>query len=152
MKVTSVKHIAIAVKDVEQAVRLYQRLLGAGDPRRKEMSLARTREAHLNVGGVEFQLIEPMPGEHRYSDFMEAHNGEGVHHICYTVDNIDEALREVTAAGATLSPCKSHKVVGSHKHFEGWVAFLQDTAAGLEIEFMQVYGPGEGPDNPIEDV
>ena len=33
------------------------------------------------------------------------------------------------------------QVVGSHPHPEGWVAFLDDEAGGIEIEFMQVYTP-----------
>jgi methylmalonyl-CoA/ethylmalonyl-CoA epimerase len=93
VEITGVKHIAVAVKSVEQTLQLYQRLLGVGEIPIKEMEKARTREAWVKVGGVEFQLIEPLPGENRYSLFMEARNGEGVHHVCYTVDDIDAALR-----------------------------------------------------------
>ncbi|HEX6669875.1 MAG TPA: VOC family protein [Gemmatimonadales bacterium] len=147
MEISGIKHIAVAVHDLEQALALYQRLLGVGQVTIKE-SQAKTREAWVVVGGVEFQLIQPLPGEGRYSEFMATHNGEGVHHVCYTVDNIDEALAEVRARGAKLTPCRSCQVAGSHKHSEGWVAFLEDRAAGLEIEFMQVYKPGEGKDAP----
>lgn len=147
MEITGIKHIAVAVQDVEQALAHYQRLLGVGSVAIKE-SRAKTREAWVMVGGVEFQLIQPLPGEGRYSEFMTAHRGEGVHHVCYTVDNIDEALAEVQARGATLTPCRSCQVTGSHKHSEGWVAFLEERAAGLEVEFMQVYKPGEGQDTP----
>jgi methylmalonyl-CoA/ethylmalonyl-CoA epimerase len=152
VEITGIKHIAIAVKDVEQALGLYQRYLGAGQVAIKDMSKAKTREAWVVVGGVEFQLIEPLPGEGRYSEFMEAHNGEGVHHVCYSVVNVDEALKEVVAKGATLKACRSCGVVGSHKHSEGWVAFLEDKAAGLEIELMQVYKPGEGPDTQKQEM
>jgi methylmalonyl-CoA/ethylmalonyl-CoA epimerase len=144
--IDGIKHIAIAVKDLDASLAIYQKLLGAGDVPIKEMSKAKTREAWVVVGGIEFQLIQPLDGEDRYSEFMGEHNGEGVHHVCYIVPDIDAALGEATANGATLKACRSCKVVGSHKHSEGWTSFLMDPAGGLEIEFMQVYKPGEGPD------
>ena len=73
---------------------------------------------------------------------------EGLHHICFAVADIDAALAEAQANGATLKECSACKVTGSHIHPEGWVAFLQDEVSGIEIEFMQVYKEGEGGDRP----
>ena len=57
------------------------------------------------------------------------------------MDDIDAALAHAEAQGASLRICQSCQVHGSHVHPEGWVAFLDDEAGGIEIEFMQVYTP-----------
>lgn len=146
MEITGIKHIAIAVKDLDASLALYQKFLGVGEIKIKELGKSMTREAWCVVGGVEFQLIQPLEGEGRYSEFMASRNNEGVHHVCYMVEDIEAALAEAVAKGATLAACRSCKIVGAHKHSEGWTSFLKDQAGGLDLEFMQVYKPGEGPD------
>lgn len=146
-KVEQIKHLAIGVKDLDKAVELYQKYMGATDVIIRDLPKAQTREAHFKLGGIEFQLCQSIPEDGRFNDFIRSRGGqEGLHHICYAVENIDEALANAVAGGATLKECRSCKVTGSHKHSEGWVAFLQNEVAGLEVEFMQVYKEGEGPD------
>ena len=72
----------------------------------------------------------------------------GFNHICFAVDDIDAALAEALANGATPKECAACKITGRHVHPEGWIAFLQDAVSGIEIEFMQVYTEGEGGDRP----
>ena len=74
----------------------------------------------------------------RFTEWIKKY-GEGLHHICYEVDNIDEALDHAQKHNAKLRICEACNVYGSHAHPEGFVAFLDDEAAGTEIEFMQVY-------------
>lgn len=146
-KVIGIKHLAFGVKDAGQALELFQRFLGAPSVTLKDLAKAQTLEAHFNLGGTEFQLCQSVPSDGRFNEFIDGRGGnEGLHHICFEVDDIDEALAEAQAKGATLKPCRACKVTGSHKHSEGWVAFLQESAAGIEIEYMQVYKAGEGPD------
>ena len=79
----------------------------------------------------------------RYDAWIKERGYEGLHHICYAVPNIDEALEEAQAKGARLKECAACKVTGSHVHPEGWVAFLEQEAGGVELELMQVYTPEE---------
>jgi len=144
--VTGIKHMAIAVKDVNAALQRYQDLLGVRDATLHRFDKARTNEAHFRVGGIEFQLCESWDADGRFARYIADHGDEGVHHICYTTDDIGQEVAAAVKNGARLKPCASCKVVGPHKHSEGWVAFLEDTLSGLETEFMPVYKPGEGPD------
>ncbi|MGH2404508.1 MAG: VOC family protein [bacterium] len=144
--ITGIKHLAIAVRDVDAALRRYQAVIGVGDVRRHSFEKARTHEAHFTLSGVEIQLCQSWDADGRFARYITDHGDEGVHHVCYTVDNIERALADATARGATLKPCAACKVTGPHKHSEGWVAFLEDKLAGMETEFMQVYKAGEGPD------
>jgi methylmalonyl-CoA/ethylmalonyl-CoA epimerase len=84
-----------------------------------------------------------MDPDGRFAVWIDQRGYEGPHHICFAVVNIDQALVEAQENGATLKECAACKVKGSHVHPEGWVAFLMDDVSGIEIEFMQLYKPGE---------
>jgi methylmalonyl-CoA/ethylmalonyl-CoA epimerase len=102
---------------------------------------SRNRVAIFWVGDVEYQLCQSMDEGGRFDTWIKERGYEGLHHICYAVPNIDEALAEAQQKGATLKECSACKVKGSHVHPEGWVAFLDQEAGGIELEMMQVYTP-----------
>jgi methylmalonyl-CoA/ethylmalonyl-CoA epimerase len=139
-----IKHMAFAVSDLDKALQRYRQFIGVGeDARVVEASKARVRVAIFNVGDVEYQLNQSMDPDGRFSKWIAERGHEGLHHICYAVDNIDQALDEAQAAGATLKECSSCKITGKHPHPEGFIAFLEQDAGGIEIELMQVYTPEE---------
>jgi methylmalonyl-CoA/ethylmalonyl-CoA epimerase len=144
--VKKIKHMAVAVEDVDAAVERYQSLMDIGEPKRGEWKEGRSREAHFFFGEVQIQLCQSTDPEGRFAQHI-ARSGEGVQHICLEVENIDEALEQAVASGAVLKPCSAHGTIGSHAHTEGWVAFLEGQAVpGFEIEYMQVYRDGERPE------
>lgn len=137
-----IKHMAFAVKDAYAALKRYQDFVGVGfDAEVKDYPKSRNRVAIFNVGGVEYQLCQSLDEGGRFDAWIKERGGEGLHHICYAVPNIDEALAEAQAKGATLKECSACKIAGSHPHPEGWVAFLEQDTGGVEIEMMQVYTP-----------
>ena len=149
MNVTQIKHMTFAVRDAEAALDGYKRLLGApADAFVKTFPKSRTKASVFDLGGVEFQISESMDPTGRFAAWIEQRGHEGLHHICFAVEDIDAALGEAQANGATLKPCAACQVTGSHVHPEGWVAFLEDELSGIEIEFMQVYKAGENGDRP----
>jgi methylmalonyl-CoA/ethylmalonyl-CoA epimerase len=140
-----IKHMAVAVRDVDQAVETYQRRLGITNPRRVEWEKGKSREAHFPLGEVEIQLCQSTDPEGRFAQHIARH-GEGVQHMCLAVDNIEEAIAEAERDGATLKACKACGITGPHPHSEGYVAFFDGQAVpGFEIELMQVYQEGERP-------
>ena len=142
--VKSIKHMAFAVRDAEAALATYAKLLGvAPDTRIRESAKSRTRVALFELGGIEYQLCESMDEDGRFADWIRARGHEGLHHVCYEVDDIDTALESAQTNGAGLRICQSCEVTGSHPHSEGYVAFLDNDAGGIEIELMQVYTPEE---------
>ncbi|MDE3003743.1 MAG: VOC family protein [Gemmatimonadota bacterium] len=140
--VKGIKHMAFGVKDAEKALEAYARFLHV--PADTEITFfpkSKNKVALFYLGGIEYQLCESTDPEGRFAKWIEERGSEGLHHICYEVDNIDKALAHAQEQGATLRICQACQVVGSHPHPEGWVAFLDDEAGGIEIEFMQVYTP-----------
>lgn len=138
----TIKHMAFAVRDVYAALKTYQDLLGVGlDAQVQDYPRSRNRVAIFNVGGIEYQLCQSLDPGGRFDAWIQERGYEGLHHICYAVPDIEKALADAQAKGATLKECSACKVKGSHPHPEGWVAFLEQQAGGIEIELMQVYTP-----------
>ncbi len=147
MEILGIKHMAIAVSNVDEALKQYQRFLGVSDEI-EPMDLIKggSREAHFDFGDVQIQLCQSYEPDHRFAQFIDSH-GEGLHHVCLSVAEYHESVEQALAAGAELKECSSCKITGIHEHSEGWICFLQgESVPGMEIEFMQVYKPDEVPE------
>ena len=134
--------MAFAVRDAAKALGAYARFLHI--PAETEIKVypkSKNRVALFCLGGIEYQLCESMEPDGRFAKWINERGAEGLHHICYEVDDIDAALAHAQAEGANLRICQACELHGAHPHPEGWGAFLDDEAGGIEIEFMQVYTP-----------
>jgi len=142
--VKSIKHMAFAVKDAKATLGAYAKFLDVpADSTIHEYAKSKNRVAIFDLGGIEYQLCESMEEGGRFDTWIKERGGEGLHHICYEVGSIDDALAHAQEQGGELRLCKSCGVFGSHPHPEGYVAFIDNDAGGIEIEFMQVYTPEE---------
>ena len=142
--VNGIKHMAFAVKDAQEALGAYSRFLHV--PAETEIvhyPKSGNKVALFYLGGIEYQLCQSTDPNGRFASWIKERGAEGLHHICYAVDDIDAALDHAKSQGAALRECKACGVTGSHEHPEGWVAFLDNDAGGIEIEFMQVYTPDQ---------
>lgn len=140
--IKSIKHMAFAVADAEAALAAYAKFLHVpADTEITHFPKSGNKVALFYLGGIEYQLCQSTEPGGRFDAWIKDRGAEGLHHICYAVDDIDEALAHAQAQGASLRECKACKKTGSHAHPEGWVAFLDNDAGGIEIEFMQVYTP-----------
>lgn len=142
-EVRSIKHMAFAVRSAQAALDTYAQFLGVDGATVQDYPGSRNRVALFVLGGVEFQLCESMDPGGRFDAWIQARGHEGLHHICYEVGDLDHALAHAQAGGAALRMCQACGVTGKHPHPEGFIAFLDNDAAGVEIEFMQVYTPAE---------
>src|SRR5579883_3528570 len=99
-----IDHVAIIVRNIEQALTFYRDTLGITPGEIRDVPSEQVRIAFLPMGGPggsEIELIEPtMPGS-SLTKFLEKH-GEGLHHICLEVDDIDAALQEMKDKGAPV--------------------------------------------------
>jgi methylmalonyl-CoA/ethylmalonyl-CoA epimerase len=140
--VRGIQHMAFAVRSAAEARVAYARFRHVpADTEIHVYAKSKNRVALFYLGGVEYQLCESMEPDGRFAKWIDERGAEGLHHICYEVDDIDSALAHAEKQGATLRICQACQVHGSHPHPEGWIAFLDDEAGGIEIEFMQVYTP-----------
>jgi methylmalonyl-CoA/ethylmalonyl-CoA epimerase len=99
-----IDHVAIIVRSIEQALAFYRDTLGIIPSEIKEVPTEQVRIAFLPMGGPggsEIELIEPTTPDSSLTKFLE-NRGEGLHHICLEVNNIDAALAEMQEKGAPV--------------------------------------------------
>jgi methylmalonyl-CoA epimerase len=99
-----IDHVAIIVHNIEQALAFYRDTLGILPSEIKEVPSEQVRIAFLPMGGPggsEIELIEPTTPDSSLAKYLEK-RGEGLHHICLEVDDIDVALEEMLEKGAPV--------------------------------------------------
>jgi methylmalonyl-CoA epimerase len=99
-----IDHVAIIVRNIEQALAFYRDTLGITPSEIKEVPTEQVRIVFLPMGGPggsEIELIEPTVAGSTLTKYLEK-RGEGLHHICLEVENIDEALQEMKDKGAPV--------------------------------------------------
>ena len=90
-----IDHIGIAVNNLEQSLAIYKRLFQAKPDHFEVIEEHSVRIAFISVGEVMLELLEPsVSGKGHLREFIEKH-GEGVHHLAYRVDKIDEIVADL---------------------------------------------------------
>jgi methylmalonyl-CoA epimerase len=101
----SIHHIAIAVRDLDTALAFYQDGLGLEMTERREVPEEGVEIAFLPTGQAhgcgEIELLQPLGAESGVARFLEK-RGEGLHHICLGVTDIEAAVERLRAAGARM--------------------------------------------------
>jgi methylmalonyl-CoA/ethylmalonyl-CoA epimerase len=125
-------HIGIAVKDLDQAMKLYREAFGIEPSLVYESSYTKARIAFFPIGEVRVELIQPVDRESVVGKFLEK-RGEGIHHISYRVKDVDGSLAELEKKGVHLIDKKSRKVRENER-----VAFLHPKSTnGVLVELIQ---------------
>jgi methylmalonyl-CoA epimerase len=93
-----ISHLGLAVRDLDEAIRLYQDVFGLTVEHRWVAEADRMEAASFRVGEVEIELMQPLDEDSPVGKFI-ARRGEGIHHVAYKVDDVAEALRRAREAG-----------------------------------------------------
>ena len=126
-----VDHIAIAVNSADDALSVFDNLFGLKADHMEQIPDQGVKAAILRVGDTNIEFIEPTDPEGGVAKFIEK-KGEGVHHICIEVDNIDGELRSLAARGVELIDKQARKGLA------GKIGFLHPRATkGVLIELVQ---------------
>lgn len=112
IKCKGINQLAIAVNDLEQVAKNYWTILGIGPwaifeweaplvydrKYHGQAAWAREKIALAQVGNVQLELVQPVEGPSIYRDWIEEH-GEGLHHVNFLVDDVDEAAEILAREG-----------------------------------------------------
>jgi methylmalonyl-CoA/ethylmalonyl-CoA epimerase len=101
MKPTHIEHIGIAVNSIADAIPFYEKVLGLKCYNIEEVADQKVKTAFFMIGQTKIELLESTDPEGPIGKFLEK-RGEGIHHIAFAVENIEERLREAEAAGIKL--------------------------------------------------
>lgn len=152
-------HIGIAVKSIEKTLPFYQNGLGltihpvrsdestgnksgqssvsktldaSNGASIEEIPAMKVRVAKLQTANMTIELVEPLTGEEAVTKFMEK-RGEGVHHICFGVEDIKEMMKQLEEKG--YKPLYDEPKIGAGGHLVNFLS-PKDTS-GVLIEISQ---------------
>ena len=149
--------IGIVVADRDQTTRLLTSLFGIGPfrlvewPDRAESKYyyrgaeehIRIRQAFVQLGDVEVELIQPLEGRSGYSDFLDQ-TGGGIHHVLFEVSDIDPVIQELAKSGVTVLQSGTGIRPGTR-----WVLLDTREMLGFYVELRHRPGESDGTSVPV---
>lgn len=96
-----VDHIGIAVKNLDETIPYYTETLGLSVLKIEEVASESVRVAFIDAGNVKLELLEPMSSQSAIHSFIEK-KGEGIHHIAFGVEGIEERMKELREKGIRI--------------------------------------------------
>ena len=118
-----IDHIAIAVNSLEDSIKVYSSLLGI-EPEFETISAEKVNTAIYNLDGVSLELIEPIGEKSPITEFLKK-RGEGLHHVCLKVDNLEETMNELREKGIDIIDETPKRGAGGKK-----IVFLHPKSTG----------------------
>jgi methylmalonyl-CoA/ethylmalonyl-CoA epimerase len=101
MKATHIEHLGIAVANLEESIKYYEEVLGFKCYSIEEVKDQKVKTAFFKVGQTKIELLESTAPDGPIGKFIEK-RGEGIHHIAFAVDSLQESLDELNAKGVKL--------------------------------------------------
>lgn len=101
MNLSHIEHIGIAVKNLEEAIKFYENIFGLMCYAVEEVRDQKVRTAFFQVGETKIELLETTDPEGPIGKFIEK-RGEGIHHIAFAVEDINQSLKEIEWNGIQL--------------------------------------------------
>ena len=99
--IKEIDHIGIAVNDLKKTMSIYRDILGLKFIGSEEIEEQKIIHATFLAGEVKIELVQSTHPDGPIGKFIEK-KGEGIHHIAFRVENIDESLKELNAKGVNL--------------------------------------------------
>jgi methylmalonyl-CoA/ethylmalonyl-CoA epimerase len=132
MKLNKIEHIGIAVKDIKEVSSFYKDVFGCSFSGEMEIPERKLRIAFTEISGVKLEFLMPMDKESVIAKFIDK-KGEGIHHICFEVDDVDKATFELREQDIELVDDKPRVGAEGKK-----IVFLQPKSAfGVLIELKE---------------
>jgi methylmalonyl-CoA epimerase len=127
-----INHIAIAVNNLDEALKLYESLFDIKAIKIETVQEQGVKAALIPIGdNGEIELLEPIDPNSGLAKFLK-NKGEGIHHICLEVDNIDRVLNTIAKQGVQLIDKKGRKGL------VGQIGFIHPKSTkGVLIELAQ---------------
>ncbi|MCU0731691.1 MAG: methylmalonyl-CoA epimerase [Hyphomonas sp.] len=102
-KIGPLNHVGVAVPNIEQACDTYRTLYGATDITIPfDMPEQGVKVCFVNLPNSQIELIEPLNEASPIANFLKKNPAGGQHHVCFEVDDINQAVAEMEKRGATV--------------------------------------------------
>lgn len=128
-KVGALNHIGLAVVNIEESLKQFYELLDSPQAKILVNEEHGVRGAFIEQGETHIELLEPLHSDSVIAKFLARH-GEGIHHMAFTVNNVDAKAEELETVGIPI-------ITGPREGFTGRIAFADPTKMhGVLIELV----------------
>lgn len=108
MQLNYIEHIGIAVKSLAESIKYYEEVLGLKCYSIEEVPEQKVKTAFFRIGETKIELLESTSPEGPIGKFIEK-KGEGIHHLAFAVDGLEQQLEDAAAKGVQLIDSRPRK-------------------------------------------
>ena len=126
-----IHHIAIAVQDLDETLKFYRDALGVEVTERHEVPTEGVEIAFLPLGAAKIELLSPLTEESNMARFIQK-RGEGIHHLCLKVTDIEAKIAQLKENGARMAT-----EIRSHPDGTRYAFIHPKSAHGVLLELYQ---------------
>ena len=121
---TLIDHVGVAVENIDESLAIYRDALGMPLVHRETVAEQGVDAALLDVGDCHVELLQPLGPDTAVGKYL-ARRGPGLHHVAYRVENIEETLQALAAAGMRLIDAQPRRGIRNSR-----VAFVHPGSTG----------------------
>jgi methylmalonyl-CoA/ethylmalonyl-CoA epimerase len=126
-----IDHVGIAVKNIEEAARLYTDILGLKVDAVETLEERQVKTAVINIGESKIELLESTTPDGVIAVFIEK-RGEGMHHVALGVDDIEQTLKDLKAKNLALVDEKPRRGIQNTQ-----TVFVHPKGAKILLELVE---------------
>jgi methylmalonyl-CoA/ethylmalonyl-CoA epimerase len=131
-QIKKINHVAIVVRDIEESLKFWESALGLELHHVEDVPSQASKVAFIPIGDSEIELVQPTTQDSGMASYLEK-RGEGMHHLCIEVDDIEAKMKELKDAGVRLIN-ETAQVLPGRK-----MAFIHPKAAsGVLVELYEI--------------
>jgi methylmalonyl-CoA/ethylmalonyl-CoA epimerase len=131
--IEGIEHIGIAVKDVENTLKLYASIFGLKPEEITILEDYGLKVGSIQIGDTKLEFLESIRKDTPIAKFIEK-RGQGIHHVCFQVDDIEKTLKRLAQDGIELVDKKPKPGARGDK-----IAFIHPrSTSGILIELCEV--------------
>ncbi len=131
-EILKINHVAIVVEDIDAAMGFWRDALGLSLDHVEDVPSQASKVAFMPVGEGEVELVQPTDPKSGLGKYLEK-RGEGMHHLCIEVDDIEAILAQLKEKGVRLINEEPMDLPGRR------MAFIHPRAAnGVLVELYEV--------------
>jgi methylmalonyl-CoA/ethylmalonyl-CoA epimerase len=132
-RITAVNHVAVVVEDMEKSLLFWRDALGIPLHELRDVPAEQSQVAFLPVAGAEVELVMPTTDDSGIAKYL-AKRGQGMHHLCLEVDDIEGMLSQLKEKNIRLINEEPRNAVDGKKY-----AFIHpESTGGVLVELYQI--------------
>jgi len=136
MKTGIIDHLGVAVRSIEETLKFYRDTLGLTPSDPEEVPSEGVRVSFLPLGESRVELLEALGPESPIARFIDK-RGEGIHHVCLRVADLEEAVADLERRGAQVIPPSIRTGAGGRR-----IAFVHPRSTGGVLLELKEYPDG----------